>query len=228
MKDIKEILYIIQARLQSERVPNKMLREFNNSSLFEIAINKVLSSNIIPKNNFYVSVYEEDLRNVALQYDLNIFNRSYDSAMNDNDLKTIYEWHNKLDYKYVIKINGCSPFLKVETIDGFVEKFINQDEENLFGVIETKDYYWDENGRLITNWPKSQTIMNTKAVGKTYRAAHTLYASRMDLINQNKFMGDFQKPGDIVLYAMNELECFDIDYEWEFQLAEKMAHLKIV
>ena len=50
MKDIKDVVFIIQARTQSTRVPNKMLRPFASSNLFEIAIKKVLSSNLIPKD----------------------------------------------------------------------------------------------------------------------------------------------------------------------------------
>ena len=222
MKDINDILVIIQARLNSQRIPQKMLKPIGGSNLFEIAINKVLKSSIIPKENFYVSVYEDELKKIATKKNVNIYNRSYESANNDNSLQKIYEWHNKLPFKYVIKINGCSPLLKTETIDGFINKFINQKEENLFGVIETKDYYWDKTGKLTTPWPPNQTIMNTKAVEITYKAAHVLYASRMDLIKDNMFMGDFQKEGGIKLYPMDELECFDIDYEWQFKLGEKL------
>ena len=53
MKNINNICFIIQARTQSTRVPNKMLRPFADSNLFEIAINKILQSSIIPKENFY-------------------------------------------------------------------------------------------------------------------------------------------------------------------------------
>ena len=62
--------------------------------------------------------------------------------------------------------------------------------------------------------------MNTKAVESTYKAAHVLYASRLDLISENKFMGDFTKEQGIKLFSMDELECFDIDYEWQFKVAE--------
>ena len=58
MKDIKDVLVVVQARLNSERVPQKMIRPFNDTSLFEIAIKKILASKLIPKDNFYVSVYE--------------------------------------------------------------------------------------------------------------------------------------------------------------------------
>jgi len=222
MKDIKDILFIIQARLNSQRVPKKMLKPFKGTNLFSHAMTKILLSDYIPKENFYVSVYEEELINEATRLGVNIFKRSHESANNDNNLQKIYEWHDKLPFKYVIKINACSPFLKIDTINEFTKQFIEQDEENLFGVIEQKDYFWNKEGLMITPWPEDQTIMNTKAVEPTYKAAHVLYASRTDIIKDNKFMGDFFKEGDIKLFPMNELEAFDIDYEWQFTLAEKI------
>ena len=62
--------------------------------------------------------------------------------------------------------------------------------------------------------------MNTKAVDPVYEAAHTLYASRMDLIKDYKFMGDFTKEGGIKLFVMDELEAFDIDEPWQFEVGE--------
>ncbi len=222
MKDIKDILFIIQARLNSQRVPNKMLKPFKESNLFRIAMTKVLLSDYIPKDNFYVSVYEQELIDEAEKLGTNIFKRSHESANNDNDLQKIYEWHDKLPFKYVIKINGCSPFLKTDTINDFAKQFIKQEEENLFGVIEQKDYFWNKEGLMITPWPHDQTIMNTKAVEPTYKAAHVLYASRMDIIKDYKFMGDFFEEGDIKLFPMDEVEAFDIDYDWQFRVAEAM------
>jgi len=220
MKSISDIVFIIQARLNSERVPQKMIRPFGNSNLFDIAIKKLLKSKILPKENIYASVHEDALKNIAKDHKVNIYERSEESANNDNSLQKIYEWHDKLPFKYVIKLNACSPLLKTETIDNFLKTFLNQEEENLFGVIEQKDYFWNSKGKLITPWPSDQTLMNTKAVEPTYKGAHVLYASRMDLISQNKFMGDFQKEGGIKLFSMNELECFDIDYEWQFKVGE--------
>tara|TARA_R110001592_G_scaffold24659_1_gene94745 strand:- start:475 stop:1152 length:678 start_codon:yes stop_codon:yes gene_type:complete len=222
VKSIKDVAVIVQARTNSQRIPNKMLRPFADTNLFELILSKLLKSKIIPQQNIIVSVYEDELKQIANSLNVNIYNRSYKSANNDNSLQKIYEWHNKLPFKYVIKVNGCSPLLTIETIDNFIKQFIEQEEENLFGVIETKDYYWNKEGKLITPWPKNQTIMNTKAVETTYKAAHVLYASRMDLIKNNMFMGNFQKKGGIKLYPMDELECFDIDYEWQFKVGEKL------
>ena len=149
-----------------------------------------------------------------------VFYRSYESANNDSNIQTIFEWHDKLPYKYIVIISGCNPLLKIETIDAFVEKFLSQEEDNLFGVIEKKQYYWNKEGIMITPWPEGQTLMNTKAVEPTYEAAHVLYATPRELIKEGRYMGDFEKPGGIKLFPMDELETFDIDYEWQFNVAE--------
>lgn len=225
---LNDTVFIVQARMNSQRVPGKMLRPFNGTTLFGLVLDKLLSSSIIPSDQIYASVYEEELFHEAnIKRNIRTYQRSYESANNDNSLKTIFEWHDKLPFKYVIIISACNPLLKIETIDSFVKQFVEQEEENLFGVIKKKQYYWNKEGALVTPWPEGQTIMNTKAVEPTYEAAHVLYASKMDLIAQDRFMGDFQAPGGIKLFEMDELETFDIDYEWQFNLAEQLYKIKL-
>src|SRR5210317_1509103 len=143
MKDFNDIAFIVQARLNSQRVPNKMLRPFADKNLFGIVLDKLLSSNVIPSDQIYASVYEEELFFEAnTKRNIRTFQRSYESANNDSDITKIFEWHDKLPFKYVIIISACNPLLKVETIDAFVRQFMEQEEDNLFGVIEKKQYYW--------------------------------------------------------------------------------------
>lgn len=225
--------FIVQARLNSERVPKKMIKPFVDTNLFELILTKLLKSKIIPKDQIYTSVHETELKNISKKLGIKIFDRSKDSANNDNSLKTIYEWHDKLSYysshsgkklpcKYVVLISGCNPLLTINTIDDFVKQFLIQQEENLFAVTEKKQYYWNKKGALITPWPKDQTIMNTKAVEPTYEAAHVLYASKLDMIKDNRFMGEFEKEGGIKLFTMPEIEAFDIDHKWQFTVAETL------
>ena len=221
MKNLDEIAVIVQARLNSERVPGKMLRPFAGQNLFGIVLDKLLQSSIIPKGNIYGSVYEQELIDELDKRELNYWHRSKESANEDEDLKLIYEWHDKLfaKYKYVILVSGCTPLLRVATIDKFIEQFISQPEDNLFAVIKKKTYYWDQSGKMITNWPQGQKIMNTKTVEPVYEAAHCLYASDLDLIEKEQFMVDFTKE-NLKLFEIDELEAFDIDYEWQFKTAE--------
>ena len=220
-KNIDDIAFVVQARLNSQRVPQKMIKPFAGTNLFGLILDKLLSSKVIPSENIIASVHEQELFDEAnIKRNIRTFQRSYESANNDNDIRKIYEWHDKLPHKYVVIISGCNPLLTVETIDKFVTQFVEQEEENLFAVFEKKTYYWNKEGALITPWPEGQTLMNTKAVEPVYEAAHVLYASRMDLIKDEKFMGDFQAPGGIKLFEMDELEAFDIDYNWQFEVGE--------
>ena len=52
-----------------------------------------------------------------------------------------------------------------------------------------------------------------------YEAAHCLYASRLDIIKDGFWM-DTNLPPQPELFLMDELEAFDIDYEWQFQVGE--------
>ena len=219
MKDIKDVAFIVQARLNSQRVSQKMLEPFAGTTLFDLVLDKLITSSIIPKKQIIASVYEEELKNIASKKGIDIYNRSEESANEDKDLKTIYEWHDKLDYKYVILISGCIPFLTIKTIDEFVSKFLTQDEENLFAVIEKKQYYWDAYGKMINSWPAGETIMNTKVINPTYEAAHCLYASKLNIIKNNHFMVDYSKE-NLILYTIEEHQAFDIDYKWQFKIAE--------
>jgi len=220
MKKIEDVCILVQARLGSQRVPGKMLRPFAGTTLTDILFKKLKSSKVIPKNNIYFSAWEQELKDVAKKHDINVYHRSEQSANEDNSLQLIYEWHDKLPFKYVILVSACNPLLKIETIDSFVESFINSDKEGGFAVFEKKTYYWDKNGESITDW-KGATIMNTKVVEPIYEAAHCLYASRLDVVKDGYWM-DTKSPPQPELFVMDEFEAFDIDYEWQFKLGEKI------
>ena len=221
MKDLHDIAVVVQARLGSYRVPGKMLKPFANTTLMDIAIEKMLNSKVFSKEHFFVSVYEEELIDVATEHGANMYLRSEKSANSEGTpLTEMYEWWDKLPFKYCVLVNACAPFLTVETVDKFVEAYMNTDSDGLFGVMEKKNYFWNTDGKLKTNWPAGQACMNTKFVETTYEAAHCLYAGRMDRIGEGIWMGDFQVPGDIQLYPMSEFESLDIDYSWQFDMCE--------
>lgn len=220
MKNTKDICVIMQARLSSERVPKKMIRPFASTTLFDIACQK-LQRLSIDHSQCYVSIYEEELEQIAKNYDVQIFRRSRESAACDYGLQLMYEWWDKLPYKYVILIEGCLPFLSVKTMNGFIEEYTKSEYEGMFAVSKIKDYFWNEEGILETPWPEGQDLLNTKAVAPTLKAAHALRGSRMDSIGKGIFMGTFQKPNDPNLFVMNNnIELLDINYEWEFKMCE--------
>ena len=102
MKDIKDIVFVIQARLGSQRVPQKMIKSFCGTNLLDIALDK-MSFSKIPSSQFFVSAYEDDLKSICYRKDVNIFHRSKESADSEGTpMSLMYEWWNKLPFKYCV------------------------------------------------------------------------------------------------------------------------------
>lgn len=224
MKKIEDVAVVIQARLGSQRIPQKMIASFANTTLVDIFLEKVKECKSFPISNFYLAAHEPELAEIGKNHGVNIFHRSEESANSEGTpMSLMYEWHDKLPHKYVILINACVPFLKSETIDTFVQEYLKSEQTGMFAVMEKKNYFWKKGGDILT--PLTEDVMNTKTVPATYEAAHCLYASRLDTIKDGIWMGNFMK-NEIKLFPVEELEVFDIDYPWQFDLCEKLWESK--
>ncbi len=71
MKKIEQVAFIVQARLGSQRVPQKMIRPFAGTTLLDIMLDKLTNkSTIIPNNNIFLSAHEKELKTIGDKYDL--------------------------------------------------------------------------------------------------------------------------------------------------------------
>jgi CMP-N-acetylneuraminic acid synthetase len=162
VKSIEDVCVMVQARLNSERVPKKMLRDFAGTTLIDILMNKLQNSKCIPPQNIYCSLYEQELKDVVSKYNVNIFNRTKQSANSEGTvLSEIFDWHDKLPYKYVIAVSACNPLLKISTIDNFFETYLNSEKDGAFAVFENKTYYWDKYGKAITEYNHEYEVCRT-------------------------------------------------------------------
>lgn len=230
MKDINDICFIIPARVNSKRVLQKMTREFGDTCLFENAINILINTKNIPNKNIYLAIGDKELIDIAKKYenkDVNIFYRTENSINTDGFLincEQTTKWFDQQSkkFKYFMILNACQPFIKPMSIEKFINHFLNSNSKSFISVIESRDYYWDENKELNINNFKTEHfntfIFNTKYVKKTYKASHTLQIGLLDDIKNKIWLGTFKK-NDPELFILNEDECFDIDYPWEFEMA---------
>jgi len=218
MKNLEDVAIIIQARLSSQRCPEKMIRPFAESTLMNITLDKLKKSNI-PNRNIWCAVHEEELVNLCKEYPFNIFKRSKNSADSEGTPMTVFfEWWDQIPFKYVVLINACCPFLTINTIENFFNDYLNADSDGMFAVLKKKNYYWDYDGNFLTPFEKG--VMNTKSANPILEAAHCLYAASLEKIGKGIWMGDFNTKGDIALWPMPENEAMDIDYEWQFKMYE--------
>lgn len=226
MKSIENIVFILQARLSSERLPKKMLRPFADTNLMQICIDKVKRSNMIPISQFYLAVNEPALIELGQQNDVNVFERTERSMRSEGSpIGELYEWWCRLPFSYAVLISACAPLLKVQTIDRFVTEYLTNESDGLFSVVRRKNYYFSETGEVINGKFVNNSVMNTKNVTPLLEAAHCLYAGRMDRIGEGIWMGTFDRTGDPPLFSIPEEEAYDIDYKSDFLIAEQLYKL---
>lgn len=225
MKDLSEILFIQMARLDSQRLPGKMLKPFAGTTLFEIAVQKYVDSTLIPNDQVLLNLHEPELQEVAKKFPVRVHNRSYESAHTESSAKLIHEYYTLPDFnrfKYIVYMNACTPFLSVDTLERFIEHYLSSPYPGLFGVMPKRNLFWDEEGRLITplKLAHPDAPINTKCFGEVFEAAHCLYASQIDWLDNEKWVGSWVEPNDPALFPVEESEAFDIDYPWQFEMAE--------
>jgi len=217
----KDISIVVQSRLSSTRVPNKMLKPFAGTTLVDVLLNKLTNLKTLPSSNIYFCAYENELLDVAQKYSINIIKRSKESSLEEKDITVLFEWYKQIPTKYIVMVSACNPLLKIKTIDKFIEEYSQSSQEGAISVYESKNYFWDKEGKMVNKWPEGFTSMNTKFVEPTKVAAHCMYGSRVDIIGEGYWVNK-GLPYEPELITMPEMESFDIDYEWQFQIGEKL------
>jgi len=102
---------------------------------------------------------------------------------------------------------------------------MNTDSKGMFGVFEKKTFLFDNEGMMLNKFfgeDKYLATLETKFVETCYEAAHSLYAGTMEDIGNDIYMGTFKEPGNPEFFIMDEIECFDVDWPFQFEIAETM------
>lgn len=217
----EDVCIVVQARLNSTRIPQKMIKPFAGTTLLDIFFEKVVSSNIIPTENVIISAYEPEIKEIANKWGVNIFHRSEESANEEFDMPLILEYHDKLPYKHMVSFQATHPLLKRETMEKFYLEYINSDKVGLYGVFEKKNHYWDKNGNRIDCMSSEQKTFNTKYIEPIYEAAHCLVGTELSTIKEGRLMSK-EFPNKANIYVVDEIEAWDIDEPWQFKVGERL------
>ena len=211
MKHKDDITVCFQSRLESERIPNKMLEPFAGTTLFDLALARL---EMVDAPNKFVSCRGWELEQRASKFSLPIFERSEQSALEEECLATMFEWCREyVQTEWVAWFNPCLPMLKVTAINDFLTDFMACEDDGMLAAVETKNYFFEESGEPVA--AGSETL-NTKTAPILYRAAHAIYATRTEDIKAGRL---FRVPPK--LWPMRDDEqLIDIDWPWQFRMAE--------
>lgn len=220
-----KIIGIGQARRNSSRCKNKMLRQFGETSLVEIAVKRL--ANLSALDNAYFGAYDDEILDIAKKHleSEKIIKRTKEMA-NTNDMILSYSWIKDIDFDYCIWINSCHGHLRAETIDYAVNKFKKSNYKSMTSVIKKYNWFYNQNGDPINNFdPKTQvTSQQAEFLYQTTNAFHIF--NKEHFFTEKTYWNN--KRNDPGMFVINEIEALDVDTEEDFIIAESVYKNLIV
>ena len=200
----------------SERVPNKNIRDFCGKPLFHYILEALSKSKYIDE-----IIINTDSKKIAKNakefFDVTIHMRpDYLLKINSNEANLIIEDDiSKIDCEYFIQTHSTNPLLKTESIDKSIEDFFNQKEyDSLFSVTPYQTRLFFENGTPVNHNPNE--LIKTQDLPFLYEENSCIY-----IFSKNSFLKNKNRVGkNPKLFPINKLEAVDIDEMEDFIFAE--------
>jgi len=206
---------VIQARVQSQRCKNKMLRNFANTDLISLALKKFSS---ISKYPLYFATYEPELITIGNNYNCKIIKRDQASAKSDK-IEVVMNYLNQIAEPSIMFLNPCHPFLTIETVERAIQHYFATQAKSMTSVIKAKTWYYFEDGRPINF--TDPTNLNTKATKPLIQVAHAFHIFDKERFIKNNYFWTHEEK-DPIFFEIPEIEAIDIDTELDFKKAEAL------
>ncbi len=127
------VIAIIQARLGSTRLPNKVLKKIENKTLLELYINRLKPSKLINKVVIATTTNIEDdaIANLAKEINIECFRGS------ENDLlDRYYQCAKQYNGNIVVRVTPDDPFVDYEVVDRAIQIFLDGDYDFVINHFE--------------------------------------------------------------------------------------------
>ena len=221
-----KIIALLPMKGNSERVPNKNLKDFCGKPLYHFTLETLLSSKYISqviintdsakikedaKNNFGDKVIIHD-RPKEIQGDFVSMNKilEYDISNSEADI--------------YIQTHSTNPLLNVDSINAAIEQMINNlknnDYDSIFSVTKIQTRLYNEKGEAFNHNP--QELLRTQDLPPLFEENSNFYIfTESSFKNSNgKRIGNNAK-----MFEIAKLEAVDIDEPQDFIIAEMLYRL---
>jgi N-acylneuraminate cytidylyltransferase len=218
------ISFFLPARKGSQRVLNKNTRPFAGmeGGLLENKLNQLIKTKKI--DEILLSTNDSDCIRIAEEFSgkcsrLKIIHRPDSLCLDTTNLRDLIAYVptiTKADH--ILWGHVTTPIAGASEYDDAVEFYFlkgKDDFDSLVSVSELKNFIVNKRGEIINNntslpWPRTQDLE------PLYEINHVMFIASRSIYEQKKNrIGD--RP---VLYIMDKLKSFDIDWEDEFMIAE--------
>jgi len=215
--EIPGIKALIFMKANSERVPGKNLRPLCGRPLFHWIMDSLSRSNFIDEviiNTDSSEIAESAERafgaTIHMRPEWLLGDMVGASPLIEHDLANT-------DGEYFLQTHSTNPMLSTQTIDNAIEAFFGQSaHDSLFSVTPvTTRMYWPD-GRGINHDP--DRLIRTQDLEPIYEENSCIYVfSREGFTDRRNRLG--RNP---MMFEMDRYEAVDIDYEYDFAVAEAL------
>lgn len=223
---MKPISAIVNARLQSSRTKNKMVRPYCGTDLLEIALEKLNGLDFFEHR--YLAVAEDELARKAERYpNIEVLRRKPEAvAPGPHHPMITFEHYLRVPTEYFFVINPCAAFLSRETIRTAFDEFQQTDFRSYIAVEQTRDWVFSANGEALTH-RNAAGFQNTSDGEYFLRATHAFYIANRDYFASHDGQLWTLQKDDPHLVAMPGDEAIDVDTDLDFEISEYLYSKRI-
>ncbi|MDO8125418.1 MAG: acylneuraminate cytidylyltransferase family protein [Candidatus Hermodarchaeota archaeon] len=221
-----QFLAIIPARGGSKGVPRKNIRMLADKPLVCHTIQTALGSQYLDR--IIVSTDDKEIAKISIECSAEVpFMRPEELARDETAtepvLQHVVEWLNEKEGycpEYVVLLQPTSPFLDSAVIDQGIEIIQKETADSLLSVVEDRHFYWKLKDEQIQ--PEYTERKRRQELTPKFRENGALYITKREILMKlHNRLG-----GKIAYVIMEEIDSIEIDTEFDFWLAEKIAAFK--
>ena len=205
----------------SERVPNKNLKSFCGSPLYQKVLDALLESEFIDK--VVINTDSDAIKTNVLEYCPNrviIHDRPDDLKGDFVSMNKIIEYDiNKEEADYYLQTHSTNPLLKPSTLDEAIKKMIKRKDEydSIFSVTRMHTRLYGCDGEPLNHDPVK--LLRTQDLPPIYEENSNLYIfSKKSFINS----GGQRIGKNPLMFEIDKIEAIDIDELHDFIIAESL------
>ena len=213
-----KITAVVAVRKGSQRVPNKNIKPFGDTTLLDLKLQTLLKvSNL---DEIIVNTDCDKMIEIGKSYGVKTQKRDEYFASSEASNS---EFHGHIgettDTDYIFLAPVCSPFISSKKHEEAINQFMNSDNDSLTSTSLVKGHLWLDGKPInyeLDNVPNSQDLPDIQMVNYGITIV-----DKSIMKNKSRVIGD--KPDFIIL---NEYEGVDINTPHEFKIAEILYKLK--
>lgn len=213
-----KVTAVVAVRKGSQRVPNKNIKPFGDTTLLDLKLQTLLKvSNI---DEIIVNSDCDEMIEIGKSYGVKTKKREEYFASSEASNSEFHGHIGKTtDTDYIFLAPVCSPFISSEKHEEAIDQFMNSECDSLTSTSLVKGHLWLDGKPInydLNNVPNSQDLPDIEMINYGITIV-----DKNVMKNKSRVIGD--KPNFIIL---NEYEGVDINTPFEFQTAEIIYKLK--